>query len=282
MPFKIVRNDLDASKFSPDTFPDDSVVVIDDPFYHEDGKKLILLMFEPECIKPLQYSTIQNAHRFYKIYTYNEEVLKAAPDRAVRVVGNYTSLFPEQYTNIDISKKEFKISSWATTKVFNGVIGHALRVEIYSKQMMFPPTCVFFRSAHINPPLPDINDNPFMGADFFGGKWCLFETFQFGIQIENSRQTNLFSEKLLDCLISKTIPIYWGCPNISEFFDTTGWIFFENVDELVAKIETLTPDYYSKYSDVIEKNYRTALEYADMYKSFERQHNIGLNKTSAI
>lgn len=265
-----MREDLDAAKFSPDTFPDDSVVVVDDPFYREDGKKLILLMFEPECIKPLQYSTIQNAHRFYRIYTYNEEVLKAVPDRAIRVVGNYTTILPGQYTDIDISKKEFKISSWAT-KVFPGVEGHALRYKAYFSQEFFPKNCVFFRSSHVKPPMPAINNNPFMGNDFFGGKWCLFETFQFGIQIENSRQTNWFSEKLLDCIITKTIPIYWGCPNISEFFDTTGWIFFDNVPELITKIEALTPDYYSKYTDVIEKNYLTALEYADLYKSFERQ-----------
>jgi len=75
----------------------------------------------------------------------------------------------------------------------------------------------------------------------------------------------------LDCLITKTIPIYWGCPNISEFFDTTGWIFFDGVSDLREKVRALTPDYYSKYTDVIEKNYNTALEYADFYKSFERQ-----------
>jgi hypothetical protein len=29
-----------------------------------------------------------------------------------------------------------------------------------------------------------------------------------------------------------TIPIYWGCPSIGEFFNTEGMLIFNNLDEL--------------------------------------------------
>jgi hypothetical protein len=88
--------------------------------------------------------------------------------------------------------------------------------------------------------------------------------------IENSKVINYCSEKLLDCLVSKTIPIYWGCPNVEDFFDTTGWILFDKLEEdLYIKLYDLDEDYYGKYSEVIEKNYQKAITLKD--------YNINLN-----
>ena len=65
----------------------------------------------------------------------------------------------------------------------------------------------------------------------------------------------------MDCLITKTIPIYWGCPNISKFFDTTGWIIFDNLNELRFKLGLLHPAYYSSYESVINSNFQKCLAY---------------------
>jgi hypothetical protein len=80
--------------------------------------------------------------------------------------------------------------------------------------------------------------------------------------IENSRQNNYFSEKLIDCLITKTIPIFYGAPNISSYFNTTGWIILENenIDECLNKIDCLNDIYYSKYIDIIEENYQECIK----------------------
>ena len=48
---------------------------------------------------------------------------------------------------------------------------------------------------------------------------------------------NWFTEKLIDCFATGTIPIYWGCPNIEEFFNKDGIIQVNNIDEL---LETTT------------------------------------------
>lgn len=42
--------------------------------------------------------------------------------------------------------------------------------------------------------------------------------YQYTMVLENSRQQNYWTEKLADAYLSWCIPIYWGCPNISEFF----------------------------------------------------------------
>ena len=42
--------------------------------------------------------------------------------------------------------------------------------------------------------------------------------YSFSIALENSAQRNCFTEKAIDCLLLWTLPIYWGCPNMGEFF----------------------------------------------------------------
>ena len=50
----------------------------------------------------------------------------------------------------------------------------------------------------------------------------MFTDSMFHVAIENTSHKNYFTEKLHDCILTHTIPIYWGCPNISEFYNTDG------------------------------------------------------------
>jgi hypothetical protein len=47
---------------------------------------------------------------------------------------------------------------------------------------------------------------------------------QFSIAIENYIDEDWFSEKLLGCFVSLSVPIYIGCPNILDYFDARGMI----------------------------------------------------------
>ena len=49
-------------------------------------------------------------------------------------------------------------------------------------------------------------------------KWDGLENYSYSIAIENSCLENYFSEKFSDCILSWTIPIYYGCPNIDKYF----------------------------------------------------------------
>jgi hypothetical protein len=86
-------------------------------------------------------------------------------------------------------------------------------------------------------------------------KYELFEHAMFHIAIENTKNINYISEKVVDCFMSYTIPIYWGCPNISEYFNKDGIIFFETKEELEHILDNLTPDDYYKRLDAVKENY---------------------------
>ena len=42
---------------------------------------------------------------------------------------------------------------------------------------------------------------------------------------------NFFTEVLTDTFRLGTVPIFWGCPNISEYFDIDGIIVFDERDD---------------------------------------------------
>ena len=60
--------------------------------------------------------------------------------------------------------------------------------------------------------------------------------------------------------------MYWGCPNIEEFFDTRGMIVVDSVDGLIKKVNKLTDKSYEKMMKYVEENYNLAKEYARSFK----------------
>jgi len=42
--------------------------------------------------------------------------------------------------------------------------------------------------------------------------------YEYSIVLENSQEKNYWTEKLADAYLSWCIPLYWGCPNINEYF----------------------------------------------------------------
>jgi len=45
------------------------------------------------------------------------------------------------------------------------------------------------------------------------------EKYEFSIAIENCVERDYFSEKITDCFLTNTTPIYYGCPDIKRFFN---------------------------------------------------------------
>ena len=87
--------------------------------------------------------------------------------------------------------------------------------------------------------------------------------YMFHIAIDCFEKDNLFTEKLIDPIISMVLPIYWGARNASEFFNPMGFIQVHDVDKIIEVCNNLTPDVYYRYLNLIKQNYNLALNYAD-------------------
>ena len=57
--------------------------------------------------------------------------------------------------------------------------------------------------------------------------------FDFSICFENIKNTkDYFTEKITDSMICGVIPVYYGCPNIDDYFPTNTFIDFRNFDSI--------------------------------------------------
>ena len=238
-----------------------------DSFIHNLPRNSILIIVEPTTIYRSvfninihEYLSL-NANKYVAILTYDATLLSAYPN-AIKYIYGTTWIKPEECESICV--KYFTLTSLTGSKCFGP--GHALRSDLYKRQEEYSIPYIAFRSNRDPPPIVD--NNPVLGDS----KLPLFDTSQFSIVIENSRQLNYFTEKLCDCLITKTIPIYYGCPNIDEYFDTRGWIILdtESADDAFEKINILTPDYYGRYVRTIDANAIAVLEYVDLYKNIDK------------
>lgn len=225
------------------------------------GIETIYVQVEPEAIHPCNAFLRANSHLFKYVLTYDTDV---APNAYNHTFGSVW-VKPHDYETTDTGLKTFQISMVCGSKSWT--VGHKLRHEVYVRQLEFNPNITIFRSNRGGQYLPNISNNIFLPDD---NKINLFKHFQYSIVIENSKQSNYFTEKLIDCLITKTIPIYWGCPNISSYFDTTGWILFDTVDDVKQKLSTIDTTTYDKYKDIIDANYERAKNHADFLQNINR------------
>jgi hypothetical protein len=232
---------------------------------------LVAFACEPEAYLRGRQAFIQNHRNYDILLTHDEEILKACPNARLCLYG--TTWIPKSvYEHIDVSRKQPKISCLTGSKEFT--TAHIYRKVLYANQLNIPLPITWFRSDY-GDLLPAYQHNPIIPSSL-DGKVGLFLDFQFSLVIENSRQTHYFTEKLMDCLLTKTIPIYYGCPNIAEYFDTRGWIILETTDmnELIAKASAL-PN-YADFAEVIEHNHREAMKYTSLAVNIQRAMNLGV------
>ncbi|MEM9827147.1 MAG: hypothetical protein AAF958_11190 [Planctomycetota bacterium] len=91
------------------------------------------------------------------------------------------------------------------------------------------------------------------------------ESFAYSLVIENSRTSNYFTEKLIDCFVCNSLPIYWGAPEIAEYFDTRGMLICESFEDVCQQIRTATRQLYQSKLPFIRANRIRAMRYANPF-----------------
>jgi len=85
--------------------------------------------------------------------------------------------------------------------------------------------------------------------------------YMFSIVIENTKKDYYFTEKLIDCFATGTIPIYWGCPSIGEYFDDRGMLIFDNFEDLNKIVCGISEELYNLKLEYVRKNFNLSKEY---------------------
>ena len=92
------------------------------------------------------------------------------------------------------------------------------------------------------------------GQNRFADKWDVVAPYKYHIVIENSSQDYYWTEKLGDCFLAETFPLYYGCTNLGEYFPESSFepINIRKPDEAIAVIEKqISGDRYGNSKDVL-------------------------------
>ena len=81
--------------------------------------------------------------------------------------------------------------------------------------------------------------------------------YMFSVGIENAIYDTYFTEKLTDCFACGTIPIFYGCRGVTEYFNEDGIIFLDDDFDL----STLTKDLYYSKMDAIKDNFERSINF---------------------
>lgn len=101
----------------------------------------------------------------------------------------------------------------------------------------------------------------------------LLDTAMFHVAMENQPLRHMFTEKLIDCFVSHAVPVYFGCPNIEDYFDVNGIIRFNTPDELIEIKRNLSVDLYYQMLPAVKRNLELAQDYVK-YSVFQRVEKI--------
>jgi hypothetical protein len=221
----------------------------------------ILMVLEPNQLFGIHDWALQNYNLFSCILTGGQEILDKCPNALFFPMG-ISWLDKEYVDNVDNIQKRFEVSFLCGGK--QRIEGHHLRHRLHKRgdEITIP------KQWHYTLPDYDYNEGHHTVTDMYGKK-VLWESM-FTIAIENSSNRSYHTEKIIDAFISKTFPIYWGCPNLEELgYNPDGFIYCENEDQIIDAVNKLTPELYAERKEAIDYNCELAKHYGDLFGRFK-------------
>lgn len=209
----------------------------------------LILTTDPEVL-----NETPNSHLFPYGTTWLSKIQKSHND----CLGVFDELILEQVKN-----KENNISFMSTNHF--GCIGYEVRRLIWNNRHLIKPKTVFYSSTRFVTNQPTWNGMLFSNTIHDGllpndDKINLFKSM-FSIVVESNQEPWYFTEKLVDALLTRTVPIYWGCTDIQRFFDPKGILSFNTMPEFFEKINSINENTYEELKPHIENNYNIAKKY---------------------
>lgn len=214
----------------------------------------IIIIQEPGNQQLVNEMKNKDNYSYYThVFTYHQEVLDVN-NKAV-----YFLCVATWIKNFNDFVKKFSVSTVVGGKDRGDMDGYRIRHELWDRRNEIRMPKDFYLSSAYKYKRGDYKNSLVLPTEL-SAKSLMFDN-EYHIAIENTKMKNVFSEKLLDCFRTKTIPIYYGATNISDFFDPAGIIVVNNVGDIIAACNELSAGDYLKRLDAVEKNYASSSNY---------------------
>ena len=221
----VVKNDLWERTFTEEDA--DFIIYVNDSKITKLDKFKILYLIECEDILNTTYNNIVNRLEPNLIVTYNNTSFDG-----IKTI-NTLPPFKSWITEPSVYSKT-KLCSMISSMLGNTNL-QQYRVGVYNK-------------------FKNIVDCYGKHTNYIENKITGLQDYCFSIAIENSSVPGYFTEKILDCFLTGTVPVYLGDPDIGKHFDERGIILYtDNFD-----INELSFERYYDMLPYIKHNYEVA------------------------
>jgi hypothetical protein len=220
------NNILDNSQFDHQIYMDSLSV--------PDNSSLFLV--EPKSIHPGHYQyALDNAERLKYIISYDREFFNNKINNFIHIPPPFGAWINDN--DRKIYDKNLNISFIASTKIL--CEEHKYRQQIVNK-------------------LSNICDVYGKGRREIKNKIDGLRNYRFSVCMENYITDLYYTEKILDCFLTGTIPIYWGTKNIKNVFDINGIIFLDDLLNEKITFNELNEQLYNEKLTSINNNFKIA------------------------
>ena len=256
-------NNQDNIIISKDNIKEGDIVIYTDKnvdSINSNSKYNIACLVESPLITKDKYDYIKNNYnKFNMVLTFHKKFLDMNPNKfKLQLMG--TTWINKIYRKI---YEKNKLCSIITSNK-RVIVGHKLRHLIIDYLLQNNINTVDFYGGRFNN-LPYMTTKSYTqehsGQHMSNQKINGLRPYMFSITIENCKSDYYFTEKLIDCFLTGTVPIFWGCPSIHKFFNVKGMLIFNTLQECINILNTLTVEKYKEMLPYIKENFETAKIY---------------------
>jgi len=221
------------------TWPKRFSISFDSIQYDPTADYKVVVQCEPPALYRSFVDMIQSSYQnFDLVLTYNPDLLTLPNAEEFLCISAWVD-------ELELEKRD-QITYLMSSKILTAE--HRMRFQILRRVERSNKIGKFEFLMHRNPPeIPNKN--------------IIFRNAKFNIACENHIFPNMFTEKLIDCFRTKTVPIYYGCPNIDKFFNPRGIIPFWNINQFQDIVNNIDPSWYDAMMPYVEENYELAKPY---------------------
>lgn len=201
---------------------------------------------EPPAIHTYPYAILINNEyfkNFDKVVINNHQYVSRIPN-SIYFPNLMTFLRPEDITLYSSTDKTKLVSIVCSDK--RKTSGHRVRHNVTKALKLYKKLPIHMFGKMVD--------------NFVENKIDTLKNYKFQVVIENSNTDGYYSEKILDCFLTGTVPIYWGTNRVLELYDEKGIIMFANRKELVHILKKIFRNKitYESMLESVKKNYETA------------------------
>lgn len=102
-------------------------------------------------------------------------------------------------------------------------------------------------------------------------KWDAIAPYSYQLVIENGVHEHYWTEKIADAYLGYSFPIYWGCPNLADYFPEDSFARFDaaNIQAGIEQVESIMKDGVSKTQfDAMTEARRRVLDQYNMFAHY--------------